>query len=66
MPVTGTPGLGRLYVGAAGVGVDVPEGDERAMFVEEADGGGRGVEMGILGVMERVIAWTLCMEITNC
>lgn len=66
-PVTGAPGLGRLYADAAGVGVDVPEGDERATF-EEAGVAGRGEEMGILGVMERVMAWTLCttVAVSNC
>lgn len=66
-PVTGAPGLGRLYADAAGVGVDVPEGDERATF-EEAGVVGRGEEMGILGVMERVMAWTLCttVAVSNC
>lgn len=66
-PVTGVPGFGNECAVAVGVedivGVDVPEGevtvDEEDVLVAAV--GGRVEEMGIRGVMERVMAWTLVL-----
>lgn len=63
-PVTGTPGFGyecALVVAVEDVvGVDVPDGEVTVVVVDEVVVvGGRVEEMGIRGVMERVMAWTL-------